>query len=76
VAARPQGLGKALAPAVLDASLGDPKGDVTGRTAQGGSGTDPAQMDWATRAKGPATLSAEPPWITPGKIEFQGKGTL
>ena len=28
------------------------------------------------KQKGPATLSAEPPWITPGKIEFQGKGTL
>ena len=26
--------------------------------------------------KGPVTLSTEPPWITPGKIEFQGKGTL
>ncbi len=30
----------------------------------------------AKSQKGPATLSAEPPWITPGKIEFQGKGNL
>ena len=30
----------------------------------------------AEKQKGPATLSAEPPWITPGKIEFQGKGNL
>ena len=35
--------------------------------------TDPRRRK---KQKGPATLSAEPPWITPGKIEFQGALTL
>ena len=30
----------------------------------------------AKKPKGPVTLSTEPPWITPGKIELQGKGNL
>jgi len=37
---------------------------------------DKAPVGWATSEKGPATLSAEPPWITPGKIEFQGRGRV
>lgn len=38
--------------------------------------TKPSAHSTREKQKGPATLSAEPPWITPGKIELQGKATL